>query len=94
MNNREHVNNDEQVISFYNGSGYGRIQTETGDSQEYLPESEICSLCEPRSKIGCRAAELIQSIRQNRGGCSVPEVIAGELVTHKTAFFSMGPLDK
>ena len=55
-----------------------------GDSQEYLPESGICSLCEPRTRIGWRAAELIYNIRQNRGVSTVPEVIAGELIIRKS----------
>ena len=55
-----------------------------GDSQEYLSDCQICSLREPRSKIGWRAAEIIQAIRQNREISAVPEMISGELITRKS----------
>lgn len=55
-----------------------------GDNQEYLSDCQVCSLREPRSKIGWRAAEIIQKIRQNKKIISGMEVIPGELVIRKS----------
>ena len=55
-----------------------------GESQEYLPDSAISSLCEPRQKIGWTAAELISLQRAGKKISDDPVFLAGELLIRKS----------
>lgn len=55
-----------------------------GENQEYLNDDSIGSLCEPRSRIGWRAAELIRLQKSRRCIAGEPEFLAGELIIRKS----------